>query len=261
MDHEIDTDPRFDLHRDPGRPLPDVIADKIVELVRLEVYRPDRRLHSEAELTRRWQVSRSSLRSALQRLEARGLVEARHGLGWFVRRTPPGERIALPEALAAQRYQISELFEVRMGLEGLAVSLAAVRASKAEIDDIIKLNMAHEAAGDDRDELLGTDEALHGAIARASRNHLLQNIYSGVVSELAEFRRQTYASRGVAVRSAREHGKFIRHIANRDPGAARAAMNTHLQRVYDEIADIDVEPLELAYSPAEDEPEWHTQRG
>lgn len=259
MDHEIDQDPRFDLQRDQSRPLPEVLADKVRELIDGGVYPPGQRLHAEADLTRRWKVARSSLRTALQRLETLGMVESRHGRGWYVRRNVPQEAGGLTELLVGRRYRIADLFEIRIGLEGLAASLAAVRASEGEIEDIAKLNKQHQEAGDDQDELLRTDQAFHEAIVRASRNELLIETYQQIVGELVEWRYQSYATRGVPVRSAREHGKVVRYLRNNDPGGARAAMNSHLQRLYDELADIGDEPLDSAQSAADAEPDWHAR--
>jgi hypothetical protein len=49
----------------------------------------------------------------------------------------------------------------------------------------------------------------------------------------------------------------VRYLRNADPGGARAAMNSHLQRLYDELPDIGEEPLDLTESPSDSEPEWH----
>lgn len=63
-------------------------ADEVVqqiELLILEgVLRDGDRLPGERELSRRFDVSRPILREALKELEARGLVESRHGGGTFV---------------------------------------------------------------------------------------------------------------------------------------------------------------------------------
>lgn len=140
---ELDIDDsRFDLVRTPGRALPDTIADKLRELVESGLYPPGRRLHSEAELTGRWRVARSSVRTALQRLEATGILESRHGRGWYVRRTPQPDP-AILSGLHEGRYRLGDLFELRISLEGLAASLAAVRASPGEAEDISKLNKQH----------------------------------------------------------------------------------------------------------------------
>jgi GntR family transcriptional regulator, transcriptional repressor for pyruvate dehydrogenase complex len=131
-----------------------------------------------------------------------------------------------------------------------------VRADEGEIEDIWKLNQQHQEAGDDPDELLRTDEAFHGAIVRASRNDLLIETYTRIVGELSEWRHQSFAVPGVALRSAREHGKVVRYLRNGDPGGARAAMNSHLQRLYDGLPDIVDEPLDTTQSAPDAEPDW-----
>src|SRR5689334_24706893 len=170
MDQEIDTDARFDLRKDAGRPLPEIIADKVQELIDGGVYRPGRRIHAEADLTRRWTVARSSLRTALQRLETLGVLESKHGRGWYVRRGAPPSGRELSEAFGGGEHDIADLLEVRIGLEGLAASLAAIRATEGEIEDIAKLSRQHEEAAADREALLATDRAFHDAIVRAARN-------------------------------------------------------------------------------------------
>ena len=255
---DTDRDRQFELRLDAGRPLPEVIADRIRELIEAGVYKPGGRLDNESELARNMKVARSSVRTALQRLETLRVLEVKRGLGWYVRRTPPPDAPGPPSLLEGRNYRISDLFELRIGLEGLAASLAAVRVTQGEVEDIAKFNTQHQEAGDDYDELLRTDEAFHEAIVRASRNELLFETYSRIVGELREWRHQSYSVRGVPVRSAREHSKIVRYLRNGDPGGARAAMNGHLQRLYDELADIGDEPLDTTHSGPDAEPDWHS---
>lgn len=254
----MDTDRarHFELKLDAGRPLPEVISDKVRELIDAGIYKPGGRLPNESELARNMRVARSSVRTALQRLEAQRVLEVKRGLGWYVRRIPPPEA-QRPPSLIDGHYGISDLFELRIGLEGLAASLAAVRADEGEVEDIWKLNQQHQDAGDDPDELLRTDEAFHEAIVRASRNDLLIETYLRVVGELREWRYQSFSVPGVARRSAREHSKVVRYLRNDDPGGARAAMNSHLQRLYDALPEIPEEPLDTTQSAPDAEPEWH----
>ena len=246
----------FELKLDAGRPLPEIIADKIRELIDAGVYKPGGRLANESELARNMRVARSSVRTALQRLEAQRVLEVKRGLGWYVRRVPPPDEQQRPSLLDGRAYRISDLFELRIALEGMAASLAAVRADEGEIEDIWKLNQQHQEAEEVPDELLRTDEAFHGAIVRASRNDLLIETYTRIVGELSEWRHQSFAVPGVALRSAREHGKVVRYLRNGDPGGARAAMNSHLQRLYDGLPDIVEEPLDTTQSAPDAEPEW-----
>jgi GntR family transcriptional regulator, transcriptional repressor for pyruvate dehydrogenase complex len=260
MDQEDEIDPRYELRLGAGRPLPEAIADKIRELVDTGMFKPGSKLPNESELARSMKVARSSVRTALQRLEAHGVVEVKRGVGWYVRRTPAQKADGVGGLFVGERYSMADLFEVRIGLEGLAASLAAVRATAGEIDDITKLNAQHLDAGDDQDELLRTDIAFHEAIVRASRNDLLCETYQRVVGELTDWRHRSYGEPGVPLRSAREHAKVVRFLRNQDPGGARAAMNSHLHRSYDGLAEIEYEPLDSTDSGSEREPEWRNQR-
>jgi DNA-binding FadR family transcriptional regulator len=188
------------------------------------------------------------------------VLEVKRGLGWYVRRTPPLDSTGGSPLLAGGVYRKSDLFEMRIGLEGLAASLAAIRATEGEIEDIAKFNQQHFEAGSDQDELLRTDEAFHEAIVCASRNDLLIETYMRIVGELRDWRYESFAVSSVPLRSGREHSKIVRYLRNNDPSGTRAAMNAHLQRLYDELADISEEPLDTTQSGPEAEPDWHPPR-
>jgi GntR family transcriptional regulator len=66
-----------------------VVTDILAELDGGNLARNDGLLPSEAELSRRFSVSRATVRDALSRLEQRGLVIRRHGVGTFVTASPP----------------------------------------------------------------------------------------------------------------------------------------------------------------------------
>ena len=260
MDQEDEIDPRYELRLGAGRSLPEAIADKIREFVDNGTFKPGTKLPNESELARNMRVARSSVRTALQRLEAHGVCDVKRGVGWYVRRVPVQATDGAAGLLAGKRYAVADLFEVRIGLEGLAASLAAVRATPGEIDDIAKYNAEHLDAGDDPEELLRTDIAFHESIVRASRNELLLESYQQVVGELTDWRYRSYSDRGVPLRSAREHAKVVRFLRNHDPSGARAAMNGHLHRLYDGLPEISGEPLDSTDSGLDGEPEWLNRR-
>jgi GntR family transcriptional regulator len=70
------------------RPLPSEIAVVLKAEMRDGVHPPGGRLPSEADLCRRFEVSRATVRSALKELDVLGLVQTRHGVGTFVHRRP-----------------------------------------------------------------------------------------------------------------------------------------------------------------------------
>ena len=109
------------------KPIPDLVADRVLELVRAGVIPPGDRLPTEPELARRFRVARSSVRSGLQRLQAQGVVEVNRGRGWFVSASSSRDAAELmQERMAAREFDIRDVMEVRIALEGAAAGLAAV---------------------------------------------------------------------------------------------------------------------------------------
>ena len=255
---------RWKLRFDTRRPLPEVIEEKLRELIETGVLSAGERLPNEPELARRMGVARSSVRTALQRLDVLGVVEVRRGRGWFVRRK---QADYLPhdfvDWISERRFRIGERLEMRMALEGMAASLAAARATAGEIDDIAKLSKDHLAASPDIDELVRTDEAFHEAILRASHNELLLVTYRMLIPELAEWRRRALAQNGVPARSGTEHDNVVNFLKRGDPAGARAAIMTHLLNVYNDVPAADNQdqagqPAHLTmFVGIDDEPEWH----
>ncbi|WNV82714.1 FadR/GntR family transcriptional regulator [Umezawaea sp. Da 62-37] len=247
------------LSADSRRPLPDVIADKLSDQISTE-YSVGDRLPTEPELATRMGVARSSLRTALQRLQIKGIVEVKRGLGWYVLSTntsPAEEPLA---GLDVRRYRAADLLEMRIALETTAASMAALRADQGELDEIAKLNAKHrEVSHSDKHELLRTDEAFHGAIVRASRNEMFEHSYQSLEPQLRDFRWNGYANRELHNRSVAEHDQIVWFIRRHDQAGARAAMTTHLLGLYNDLG-ADADATLDTYAGAggdDDEPEWH----
>src|SRR5918998_131131 len=63
----------------------EVLTAELRERIAMGDYARSGALESEAELGRRYDVSRVTVRRALERLRVEGLVAARKGSGWYVR--------------------------------------------------------------------------------------------------------------------------------------------------------------------------------
>jgi GntR family transcriptional repressor for pyruvate dehydrogenase complex len=236
-DIENDRDATWDLPGDVRRPLPELIADKLRELIDSAVLKPGDRLPTEPELATRFGVARTSLRTALQRLQLQDAVEVRRGRGWYVR-TPSATDLdeSLVERLASRQFKVSDILEVRIALEALAASLAAARAPKSALDEIAKLSAGHQNVSNlDKEELVRTDEAFHGQLVRAGGNEFLDALYQLLVPELREWRTSSYGTREVHVRSGNDHNQIVMFLRRRDQVGARTAMTTHLLGLYNDV--------------------------
>jgi GntR family transcriptional repressor for pyruvate dehydrogenase complex len=261
---EPGTSGNWALPADSRRPLPQLIEDKLRELIERGEFAAGDRLPTEPELAARLEVARSSLRTALQRLQLHGIVEVVRGRGWYVRSTDiAGAEEPFPARLTDRRFRDADLLEVRIALEQTAASLAAARATTGEIDEIAKLSTEHETASSaDKAALLHSDETFHGAIVAASHNEFLEELYQTLVPHLREYRRNTYASREVHRQSALEHNQVVIFLRRRDEVAARTAMTAHLLGQYnrlvaDDPASNDPHATLGTFVAAHDDPIWH----
>lgn len=166
----------------------------IVEMIRTGKYSPGDRLPGERRLAEQLKVSRTSVRAALTRLIAIGLLEARPGSGTFVKE-PSREVIqaALVPHFSKDPDTLSKLFELREILEVEAAARAAQRATPDQIAlmrhwvEMVELCIARR----DRHGLVQADFEFHRQIVKATGNDILVNLLDSVGHLLRE---QRYAS-------------------------------------------------------------------
>jgi GntR family transcriptional regulator len=96
------------LDRTQGLTLHHQIAMLLEDQLRSGVFRPGDQLPGEEELRQSYEVSRVTIRRALQSLETRGLVSRERGRGTYVRDMPPAPSLPMPlkaftQAMAERR--------------------------------------------------------------------------------------------------------------------------------------------------------------
>ena len=105
--------------------LSDVIEQQLEFLILEGTLRPGEKLPPERELAKQFDVSRPSLREAIQRLEAKGLLLRRQGGGTFVQsRLWQSFSDPLVELLSDHPESQFDLLETRHALEGIAAYYA-----------------------------------------------------------------------------------------------------------------------------------------
>ena len=161
------------------RRLSDDIVERIETLILEGSLRPGERLPAERVLAEDFGVSRPSLREAIQKLVARGLLISRHGGGTFVSDSLGSSfRDPMLELLENNPEAQRDLIEFRHTLEGACAYYAALRATDL---DRQRLKAAFERVQDcylqqgrvSRSEEGRADALFHLAIAEASHNAVL----------------------------------------------------------------------------------------
>jgi len=154
------------------------IAERIVTAIALGEFVPDQRLPTERELAGMLEVSRTTVREALQRLQASGYVTTRRGRGGgtFVRadRGPDFDDM-IARTLGPVWAELTELLDFRLLVEQLIARTAAHRRDEGDIARIRRAVDDYSSATD-RDESRRADHALHQAIAQATHNARLAQL-------------------------------------------------------------------------------------
>ena len=148
------------------------IKNKIKRAIETGVYSHGDRLLPERELAASFNTARNTIRSALQQLEKEGFIRRRAGSGTFVE---------YDQASIKSPFSISEsmsplqLIEARFAVEPYVVRLAAINATRNDLQNMEVVIKRLEACGDDKDAFTLLDGEFHEHLARCSQNPLLLN--------------------------------------------------------------------------------------
>ena len=190
------------------------------------------KLPTELALAERFAASRPTIREALSRLRADGIISTRQGSGTFVTRRPDPD---LPRFTPLETISdVQRCFDFRIVVESGAAALAATMASEADLARIEHCYQKLDAVI--AEQALGSSEDFdfHLAVARASGNQFF-------ISAIASMQEQVMVSMTLMrnlslVKSVErqrlvqaEHELVLTALRNRDAKAAGEAMRRHLE--------------------------------
>ena len=130
-------------------------------------------------------VGRSTLREAVKILAHAGLLEVRQGDGTYVRAKAD---LSEPLERRLRRAHIRDVFEVRRTLEIEIARLAAVRRDDEDLAKLTDSLVGREAHAHSHQDagFIGADLAFHLAVAEASKNPVLVDLYRAFSSAVSE---------------------------------------------------------------------------
>ncbi|MDG1170045.1 MAG: GntR family transcriptional regulator [Sulfitobacter sp.] len=184
----------------------------ILDAIDVGTYRPGDRL-VESELAERFNVSRTPIREALQRLETQSLL-AREGRSLIV--------------ASLDHNQTAELYVVRGELEGLAARLAARHATAEEVRVLREMVEADNALIDQPAALSRSNRRFHKQLHLASHNRYLVQQLDLVYRSMALMATTSLAAEGRGEIAQAEHDKIVSMIEARDEDGADAALRAHI---------------------------------
>jgi len=226
--------------------------DVLRQMVAQHASTPQRALPTERELAAEFGASRRAIRHALAVLEAEGRIWRRQGKGTYVGPTPPSASMTF--AKVASRTNFSEVMEARLYLEPALASLAAIRASGEQMAILRRLvertSFQQGADETDAESIELWDSALHRAIAEASGNRLMLDLFEMLDAirldpVWRDLRHRARSNERLEMYS-HDHDDIVSAIESRDPVKAATAMRGHLRALQQALEAVIQQDLEAS---------------
>jgi GntR family transcriptional repressor for pyruvate dehydrogenase complex len=207
------------------------LVEQVIERIRRGVcegeFPPGSQLPAEGKLAEMVGVSYTVIREAMRTLRSQGLVEVSQGRRPRIKPVgPDAVRETLDVMLRRTSSSIRDLTELRWPLECEMASLAAQRATAAQIEQIEKA-FARQLVAKTLDAQIKADIEFHRQLAIASGNPLFGLVLSILWDLLWESCRRGITKNG-SDSSFADHRELIETIRCHDAEAASDTMRRHL---------------------------------
>ena len=173
---------------------------------------------TETELAARFNVSRTPIREAVQRLEAEGYLSIRPKQGCFIRDLDVG--------------RLMHYYDVRIALEMLSLDKAALFMPTAELEQLAGAWDPRTQPGrsDSSEAMEARDETFHLRLAEGGGNVALGEYLRDVNNHIRVIRRLDFTESSRIEQTYAEHHAICTHLLERDVQSARQLMTRHIRR-------------------------------
>lgn len=233
----------------------DIIMQELESMILEGSFGAGQKLPPERELAARFEVSRPSLREAIQKLVARGILFSRHGGGTYVS-DQLGSSFADPlqDLISSHDEFLYDQLEFRDALESLAAYYAALRSTDA---DKAKLTHCFEQLVDaNQNQAFALeaklDVAFHMIIAESAHNvvlqHTLRSLHTMLAKSISSNLKNLFEKKAARQLVMEQHTNLYQAIMAGDAEAARRAAHDHLVFVEDNLLKIRQEETRIQRS-------------
>ena len=210
------------------------IISNIRDLINLKNLEPGDKLPSERMLSEKFDVSRSNVREAIQKLEFYGLLKSMPQSGTFVAdldKTAMNGMI--DQILDLPTPDFKSLVETRIFLELKIVKFAAARHTDQNLTDIEEALTNYTTKTLAGEDSVAEDLLFHLAIAKASHNSSLNRLMLSITPQIiTDFEKFHVCKNNTAISAIEEHKAIVDAIRKKDPTLAEAKMKEHFTVLY-----------------------------
>lgn len=210
----------------------DQVVDQVLGELLAGRLRPGDYLGSEADLSRDFSVSRTTIRDAIRSLETLGAVSVQVGANGGIR-VAEGDVMRYADVLAIQLQLVGvrheDLVDTQFVLETRAAERAATEATDDDLERLDDLLRRARESMDDSIAVADLSVEFHAALVAAQSNQTISAVHRALTAVmLVEFRE--HSSPAVVERVLREHEEIFAAVRSRDPVRTRRLVEAHLDR-------------------------------
>ena len=205
----------LEIEMDEYLPLRDVVFNTLRRAILKGELKPGERL-MEIALADKLGVSRTPIREAIRKLELEGLV---------VMAPRKGAKVA-----SITERDLSDVLEVRKGMEVLAISLACKRITGEELEKLETIEQSFQKLIESGNltELAEMDVKFHDTIYQATNNQRLVQLLNNLREQMYRYRMEYLKDIAVRRTLAEEHKAICRALRERDEQQAEQYVSIHI---------------------------------
>ena len=215
-----------------------LVYEQLLDRIKSHKWEEGTKLPSENELRLEMGVSRISIREAMQKLTALGIVETRQGEGSFVKKiTSDSYKDILFPVFMINKNSIEEILEYRMVMEVGATEIAATRITKEELAELETIVERMEKNEDNTTVFAHDDLLFHMAIAKATKNKMLINV-SYFMQDLLTASMESIVSY-LGMRDGKfYHRLILEEFKKGNTAGAAMAMREHVAKTVNRVSEL-----------------------
>lgn len=217
----------------------DEVYDQIKSNIITAKWNPGDKIPSENELCQMFNVSRISVRSAIQKLKAIGIVTSSQGKGTFVSPSiNEGILNSFIPVMNLSEKEFLDMMEFRETIEFKCIDLVVERGEEKDIHEIEQAVNNMIANKDDYVKYSKADLDFHFAIVKASKNELFLKLMHAVKEPFYYYLEELNRVFGVSEDSLQGHIAQYKAILNKDAQKAKDLIVTGMKENRKKIVQI-----------------------
>lgn len=220
--------------KNDNKKIQNVIISKIREHINYKNLEPGDKLPSERMLSEKFEVSRSNVREAIQKLEFYGLLKSKPQSGTFVANIGVvAINGMIDDILSLKDPDFKSLVETRILLELKIVSLASKRRTNEDLKRLKGALDAYQAKVMNGEDSVQEDLLFHLAIAKAAGNSTMETFMLRITPEIiTNFEKHHVCDESQKLSAISEHQYIFDAIEKQDSQLAKDAMKRHFLILY-----------------------------